>query len=102
LLKLDAANSSLDTNNVYYYDVFGFSQIYVKEIFPDTGWGEDIDPDGDSTTEKGKYIYRHFEDGNNPMDDYPNMDNSLIPISLYDAKEKTYGFGLLVVETYTK
>lgn len=80
--KLDAASKLLEDNSIYYYDVFEFSNIEVKRIFPEP---EKIWP-----------IY------NNELTDYKNRISTFIPISLFNATSKKYDFGILAVEVYTK
>ena len=81
LLKLESASSLLDSNNIYYFDIFQFSKIYVEKIYP----GQQIWP-----------LY------NNTLTNYTNKLSTFIPISLFDPKLDNYNFGILVVETYTK
>jgi hypothetical protein len=81
LYKLEAVAGLLEENNIYYYDVFEFSKIWVEGVFPEEGvWS----------------LY------NNPLTEYNNKLSTFIPVSLFDATTKEYDFGILVVETYTK
>ncbi len=82
MYKLEAVSGLLEENNIYYYDIFEFSKIWVEEIFPEEGgvWS----------------LY------NNPLMEYNNKLSTFIPISLFDATSKKYDFGILVVETYTQ
>ncbi len=81
VLKLEAASSLLENNNIYYYDVFEFSKIWVEEIFP-------------GTQEWPLY--------DNTLPDYKNRLSTFIPISLFNPVSKKYDFGILTVEVYTK
>ena len=81
ILKLEAASGLLEDNNIYYYDIFEFSTIWVEEIFPETNkWP----------------IY------NNTLPEYKNKISTFIPISLFNPTSKKYDFGILAVEVYTK
>ena len=65
LLKLDAASGLLRENSIYYYDVFEFSDISVKRIFP---------PDNQEWP-----LY------SNPLPNYSNKLSTFIPTSLFNA-----------------
>lgn len=81
LLKLDAASSLLKENNIYYYDIFEFSEIWVEEVFPKTNkWP----------------LY------NNTLTNYTDRLSTFIPISLFNATSGKYDFGILAVEFYRK
>ncbi len=82
LYKLDAASELLNMSNVYYYDLFEFSNIQVEKKFPEP--------------EKKWPLYT------NNLTDYKNRLSTFIPISLFNATSKKYDFGILVVEVYTK
>ena len=82
LYKLEAASKLLEENNIYYYDIFEFSKIWVKEIFPETN--------------KTWPLY------NNKLTNYSNKLSTFIPVSLFNATAKKYDFGILAVEVYTK
>ncbi len=86
LYKLEAVSGMIDQNRVYYYDIFESSVIRVEKIFPD--------PTGNWNL----YIYK------DPIEesDYENKLSTFIPVSLYDPDDKSYGFGILVVEVYRK
>jgi hypothetical protein len=79
-LKLDATASLLEQNNIYYYDMFEFSKIWVEEIFP-----------GHKTWE----LYK------SQPGDYKDQLSTFIPVSLYNATSKEYNFGVLAVEVYS-
>lgn len=81
LLKLESASSLLDSNNIYYFDIFQFSKIYVEKIYPE---------------QQTWPLY------DNTLTNYTNKLSTFIPISLFNATSKNYNFGILVVETYTK
>lgn len=82
ILKLNKASIIMPNNKEEYSDVFGFSKIYVNETFPD------------STKDWPLY--------DNSPTNYKTKLVTHVPISLYDATSKTYSFGVLVVEAYTK
>lgn len=82
LYKLNALSGILEENNIYYYDIFEFSSIWVEEKFPETD---------------NKWILY-----NNIPADYNSKLSTFIPVSLFDAISKSYNFGVLAVEVYTK
>jgi hypothetical protein len=80
LLKLDATASVLEQNNIYYYDMFEFSKIWVEEIFPQQ---------------------RTWELYENKPNNYKDQLSTFIPVSLFNATAKEYYFGILAVEVYS-
>ena len=80
-LKLEAAEQVIQKNELYYFDVFEFGNIYVKEIYPETNEWK---------------IYSKI------TDDFKSNFSTNIPISLYNPTIKKYSFGVLSVETLTK
>ena len=86
LYKLKALSDMVDGNRLYYYDIFEYSDIYVKEIFPDL-WEDEGD---------WKYLYQ------NSLTEYKDKISTFIPVSLYDPNDKSYSFGILAVEVYRK
>lgn len=85
LIKLGAASSLLTQNSIYYYDIFEFSDIKVKRIFPEY-----------SNEPNEWYLYR------NPLANYTNKLSTFMPSSLFNPKTKKYDFGILIVEVYKK
>lgn len=83
LLKLEAVSGLLKENNLYYYDIFEFSDVYVERIFP----------------EDAKKIWTLY---NNTLTNYTSKLSTFIPVSLFNATEKKYDFGILAVEVYRK
>ncbi len=86
-LKVDALNEVLnnpqnkDIKDGYYFDIFGFSNITIEQIYPsiqDNNWA----------------IYEKIPD------DYKAKSSIKIPISLYDAISREYGFGVLNIDVY--
>lgn len=82
LYKLDAISSLLKENNIYYYDIFEFSKIWVEEI--------------SSESNRKWPLYNHTSE------DYKNKLSTFVPISLLNPTSKKYNFGILIVEAYTK
>ena len=80
-LKLKAAKEILPDNEIYYFDIFEFGKIDVKEIYP----GDDF-----------------WDLYSKPSDEYKNNFSTNIPVSLYDPKTKKYSFGILSIETVTR
>ena len=83
VLKLEFASGLLEENNIYYYDLFEFSNITVKRIFP-------------PEIEKTWHLY------NNTLTGYRNKLSTFIPVSLFNPDSKKYDFGILTVEVYIK
>ncbi|MEA2036585.1 MAG: hypothetical protein U9O94_03700 [Nanoarchaeota archaeon] len=81
IYKLKASTDLLATNNIYYYDIFEFSKIYVNEVFPSSSTWD---------------LYE------NNLTGYKNKIATFIPISLFNATSRDYNFGILVVEVYKK
>ena len=82
ILKIDALNY-VNTGKIrdeYYFDTFGFSEITIDQIypFPVVSW----------------IIYQK------PLDNYKTISSVKIPVSLYDAKKREYGFGVLNIDIY--
>jgi len=63
----------------YYFDTFGYSDISIKQIYPPGS------------------IWTIYE---NSVDNYKAKSSVKIPISLYDAKKREYGFGILNIDVY--
>lgn len=81
ILKLGAAQEIIRQNEIYYFDVFEFGKIDVKEIYPEINeWS----------------VYSKI------TDDFRSNFSTNIPISLYDPTIKKYSFGVLSIETLTK
>ena len=80
-LKLEAAEQVIQKNELYYFDVFEFGNIYVKDIYPEPNEWK---------------IYSKI------TDDFKSNFSTNIPVSLYDPTIKKYSFGVLSVETLTK
>ncbi|HLC60948.1 MAG TPA: hypothetical protein VJJ52_05980 [Candidatus Nanoarchaeia archaeon] len=83
-LKLDSAISVINKpeNSLYYYDLFEFSDISIKEIYPSSG--------------AAIQLYSKF------TTDYKNKFQTNIPVALYDPKTKINKFGLISITTQTK
>ncbi len=81
ILKLGIAQSVMKENELYYYDMFEFSNISIVQIYPDEAeWN----------------IYsRKTEDAKSKF-----VTN--VPISLYNPVTRKHGFGILTIETLLK
>ena len=82
-LKLESAKNVMTANEVYYYDLFEFSEIKIKKIYP--------------AEEPESTLYSRL-----PTTDYKNKFITNVPISIYDPSKKAYGFGILTIQTITK
>lgn len=100
LYKLDAVSDEdfLKENRLYYYDIFEFSKIWVERVLPEPDEADNDWAPPDANGERRRYLYI------NPLPeaDYKNKLSTFIPVSLYDPDDKSYGFGILVVEVYRK
>lgn len=83
LLKVKALSEIIGNDQKlrteYYFDTFGYSDISIKQIYPPGS------------------IWTIYE---NPLDGYKTKSSVKIPISLYDAKKREYGFGVLNIDVY--
>ena len=86
LLKLEAAADLLRSNNIYYYDIFEFSDIRVDRIFPPPP----------------TYSINTWLLYNNTLTDYTSKLSTFIPTSIFDPRTKKYDFGILIVDVYKK
>jgi len=80
-LKLDKASSLIRSNRIFYFDILGYSNITIEEIFP-----------GDRT-------YTVYA---NVPKDYGDRLPTFLPILLKKPIEGGYGFGIMSVVLYTK
>ncbi|MAG91434.1 hypothetical protein CMO83_02060 [Candidatus Woesearchaeota archaeon] len=81
ILKINSAKNIITRNQIYYYDQLEFSDITVSQIYP---------------SEDQWTIYSRETIG------YRNKFVTNVPVSLFDPIKKTYGFGILTIETLTK
>lgn len=81
ILKLDSAKKLMKDNEIYYYDLLGFSDVGVSQIYP--------------TQAKWSIYSRKTED-------YKNIFVTNIPVTLYDPYSDKNGFGILTIETVSK
>ena len=81
--KLDAAISIINNpaNQLYYYDLFEFSEIKIDEIYPGS---------------------QHWDLYSRTASDYKNKFQTRVPVTLFDPVTKTSKFGIIGIITYTK
>jgi 4-hydroxyphenylpyruvate dioxygenase-like putative hemolysin len=78
-LKMQAASNVMDEHRVFYYDIFGYANITVQEVFP----------------EKNSWtIYQNIYNS--------SRSSTRIPINIYDADTDSYRFGIMVVDYYKR
>ena len=83
--KLEAAIPIVsDNNNPYYYDLFGFSEITISEIYP-------------NPPSPVKTLYTRTA-----TSDYKNQFSTKVPVTLYDPINKLNKFGMITIITKTK
>ncbi|MBR9691284.1 hypothetical protein GOV06_00700 [Candidatus Woesearchaeota archaeon] len=79
MLKLDAAEQVINKNKLDYVETFGFSRVYIQEVYP-------------SQDEWNLYDLPKQED--------KGKISTQFPISLYNPLTDTYSFGVLFVDNY--
>ncbi len=82
-LKMESAKNiiSKDQNQIYYYDLLEFSDIKVRQIYPED---------------------KNWELYSNRLTNFKNKFTTNVPISIYNPDTKLYGFGILTIETFTR
>ncbi len=96
IIKLDAIKSgNIIKTNLAYFDIFGFSEITISQIYPIEPGKESADPTDLSLTENHLQIYSR------KAEDLKQSFSTNVPISLYDPIEKKYSFGILNIVTYS-
>lgn len=80
-LKLAYAKNIMDQNEVYYYDLLGFSNVTVLQIYP---------------TEARWELYSRRAEG------LKSEFATNVPISLYNPVARNSGFGILTIKTLSK
>ena len=81
VLKLESANNIMRTNELYYYDLFEYSEINITEIYPsEAKWNVYSRKTGEFNS---KFVTN-------------------VPVSLYDPAARKYGFGVMTIETLLK
>lgn len=79
LLKLESAMEVINQNSIDYFYLFGYSKVYVKEIYP-------------SPHDWTLYDFQKKESKGKTSTPYP--------VSIYNPITDSYSFGILYVETY--
>lgn len=78
-LKLESAQGIISKNQIYYYDMFEFSEVSITGIYPD---------------EYNLNLYSR------KIEDFSNKFVTNVPISLYDPYTRRHGFGVLTIENF--
>ena len=81
-LNLDALSGVINQNEIHYFDMFSFSKITVREVYPDV--------------RELAVIYER------PLDSYSSKSVIDIPVSLFDPVENKNSFGVMKVELFLK
>ena len=81
VLKIEASQDLITKNSRYYYDLFEYGNVSIKQIYPD---------------ENEWPIYSR------KLESFESRFITNIPISLYNPVTRRYGFGILTVETLSK
>ena len=84
-LKITYFNEALSDDRIRlkYGDIFGLATLEVEQIYPEPSGG-------------GKYLIYNNTDTSRTYE----RRTAQIPISLYDARERTYSFAILRVDIY--
>ena len=81
LLKLDAAADIIDSNKIFYFDRLLFSNISINEIYPER---------------------RNWTLYESALGNFTSKISTNIPISLFNATNKKYYFGVMKVDTFAR
>lgn len=84
ILKLEAAKDVMESNQVYYYDLLEFGEINLTQIYPSS-----------ANVPKWRIYSRKIEKPSSSFLTY-------VPVSLYNATERTYRFGIISIEAQSK
>ena len=79
----DPSLDLIDKNQVYYHNILGFSEVFIKEIYPN--------PNKPILTLYDKHL-----------DEFSDNITTFLPISLKYPKEDKYSFGIVQVNVYIK
>ena len=84
VLKLNTAKDIIGSNALYYFNILGYSHVYVKEIY--SGMVED------DLQEFDLYDFSRKEDR--------GKISTQFPISIHDPRTDKYSFGVLFIDIY--
>ena len=84
ILKLEAAKNIINSNEIYYYDLLEFSEINITQEYPSS-----------ATAPKLTLYSRKISKPSSSFLTY-------VPVSLYNPITRTYGFGIVSIETQSK
>lgn len=84
ILKLEAAKEVINSNEIYYYDLLEFSEINLIQEYPSS-----------ASVPKWTIYSRKIDKPSSSFLTY-------VPISLYNPATRTYGFGILSIQTLSK
>jgi len=82
--KLDVLNNTgiIEENLNYYYNILGYSDIYVAEIYPNSG-----------------IVWRIYSNPK-PANNFLGKVQTQIPVAIYDSISNKYSFGVLYADLY--
>ncbi|MBS3102043.1 hypothetical protein J4458_01185 [Candidatus Woesearchaeota archaeon] len=81
IMKLDAASGIIRRNEIFYYDMLLFSNITLKEIYPEE---------------------RQWDLYDRSLGNFTSKLSTNVPIALFNPITKKYSFGVMEVSTFTK
>ena len=100
-LKLEKFKGILaGDGRLFYFGLFGYNTIYIKQVYPNPGlqWLATIDYDSDGTSGADAFLLYKREP---PQDDpirFKSTKVAQMPVALYDPIQKKYAYAYLVVE----
>lgn len=84
ILKLESAQAFIrnsDQNQLYYHDLFGFSEIKVMNVYP---------------------ITQEYEVYTRPLEEFTGRSSTNTPVSLLDPRTGEFSFGIMSIVTYSR
>ena len=79
-LKIAPASLQMISNQLFYFDMLGYSEINISIIYPN---------------------FVKYSLYSNKPDSFSNKYKTSIPVSVYDPIQKQYSFGVISIETYS-
>jgi hypothetical protein len=93
--KLSAAQVVMPNYEDYYFDIFQFSSIIVKQIYPIPSA-----PTPDNPTPGEWILYQRTLDGE-PVTDLTPKARTPIPLALFDPVTENFRYGVLQIDVFT-
>ena len=84
VLKITPASTVIGQNPQYYFKLFGYSNITIREIYPEPQSWE---------------LYIRTRDGKPPTD-FTQKAQTNIPVAVYNPVTGNYAFGVMTIDAY--